>query len=64
VDIFDSDYRRQYCRERSANVRDEYQGAQASPRASERRERRIAQMRSMWDRIRRQQAQRAPAYRS
>jgi len=60
VDYYDSEYRRQYCRERIAQARDEYRRAQAPPK-SEREP--SAWMRSMWERMR-QRAANAPAYRS
>jgi hypothetical protein len=61
VDIYDSEYRRQYSRERIARIRDEYQRVQASPRNSQRPNRVVAWIR---ERARRQVPQRAPAYRS
>jgi hypothetical protein len=63
VDYYDSEYRRQYCRERVAQMRDEYQRAQP-PKASPRRERVVMQMRSMVERMRQRVPQRDPAYRS
>jgi hypothetical protein len=63
---YESEYRRQYCRDRIARISDEYRRAQAPARiASERRERIVdTQIRSIWNRVRRRAAQRAPAYRS
>jgi hypothetical protein len=62
VDYYDSEYRRQYCRERIGQIRDEYRRVQAPP--SQRRQRVMAQMRSIRERMRREAPQRAPAYRS
>jgi hypothetical protein len=64
VDYYDSEYRRQYCRERVAQMRDEYQRVQAPPKDSQRRQRVIMQMRSIVAQMRRRAPQRAPAYRS
>jgi hypothetical protein len=61
MDYYDSEYRRQYCRERIAQARDEYRRAQAPPRSEHESS---AWMRSMWDRMRQRAASRAPAYRS
>jgi hypothetical protein len=62
VDVYDPEYRRQYCRERIAQARDEYRRVQAPQKNRQRRERvSVAWMRSMWERVRRQAAQRAPA---
>jgi hypothetical protein len=64
VDCYDSEYRRQYCRERVARVQDDYRRAQAPPKAAQERERVVwAKVRSVWERKRRR-AVRAPAYRS
>lgn len=63
MDVYDSEYRRQYCRERVARVRDDYRRAQVPPSDSQRRERVMAQMRAMVKRVRRV-PQREPAYRS
>ena len=64
MDVYDSEYRRQYCRERQAQVRDDYRRAQAPPSDSHRRARVVAQARAMMNRVRRQAPQREPAYRS
>jgi hypothetical protein len=64
VDYYDSEYRRQYCRERVAQMRDEYQRVQAPPKDSQQRQRVVMQMWSMAARMRRRAPQRAPAYRS
>jgi hypothetical protein len=61
VDIYDSDYRRQYSRERIARIRDEYERVQAPPSDSQRPNRVAAWIR---ERVRREVPQRAPAYRS
>jgi hypothetical protein len=61
---YDSEYRRQYCRDRMAQMRDEYNRVQARPSDSRWRARAFANMRSMVDRVRGRAAQRAPAYRS
>ena len=63
MDYYDSEYRRQYCRERVARIRDEYRRVQAAPRDSRRRERVIAQARKVYERVR-QAPRRVPAYRS
>jgi hypothetical protein len=63
VDYYDSEYRRQYCRERIRQIQDEYRRVQV-PKDSQRRRRiAIVQIRSMWDRVRRQVPQRVPVYR-
>jgi len=65
VDYYDSDYRRQYCRERIDRIRDDYRRVQSPRKDSQRRDRiDIVWMRSMWERVRRQVPQRAPACRS
>jgi hypothetical protein len=62
---YDSEYRRQYCRERIAQIRDEYRCAQASPRNTAQWHRRVVvEIRAIGERIRRRAEQRAPAYRS
>jgi hypothetical protein len=62
VDYYDAEYRRQYCRERVAQARDEYRRVQAPPKDSQQRERvAVAWIRAVWRRVRRQAAQ--PAYR-
>ena len=63
MDVYDSDYRRQYCREREARVRDDYRRAQASRSDSQRRNRVVAQVRAIVNRVR-QAPRREPAYRS
>ena len=60
---YESEYRRQYCRERIARAREEYRRCQAPPKKSEQR-RRVPVIWAIWERVRRQAAQRAPAYRS
>ena len=61
---YDSEYRRQYCRERIDQIRDDYRRAQRPPMDSQRRSRIIVRMRAIWAHVRRQGPQRAPAYRS
>jgi hypothetical protein len=63
---YDSEYRRQYCRERIAAMGDEYRRVQPSPRNKSQPRQRVgvARIWSIWERARRQAAQRAPAYRS
>ena len=61
MDYYESDYRRQYCREHVERMRGDYVRAQGKPR--ERRER-VVWMRSMWERMRRQVPERVPVYRS
>jgi hypothetical protein len=65
VDYYDSEYRRQYCRERIARIRDDYRRAQA-PSWSEAqwRQRVVAEIRAIRKRIRPEAERRAPAYRS
>ena len=60
---YDTESRRQHCRERVTQMRDDYRPAQAPRHESQPRES-IAYMRSMWWRMRRRSAQRAPAYRA
>ena len=63
MDYYDSEYRRQYCRERINRIGDDYRRAQGRP--GQRRERvAVAWMRSMWDRVRAQVPERVPVYRS
>jgi hypothetical protein len=62
VDYYDSEYRRQYCRERIEQIRDDYRRAQRPPNDSQRRARIIMRMQSIWEHVR-QVPQRAPAYR-
>jgi hypothetical protein len=63
VDYYDSEYRRQYCQERIDRIRDDYRRAQRPPMHSQRSSRIIVRMKSIWERVRRQAPQRAPAYR-
>ena len=62
---YESDYRRQYCRERIARISDDYRRVQRPPRSnSEPRVRVVyAWIRSIVRRVRRRAPQRAPAYR-
>ena len=60
MDCYDNEYRRQYCRERSARAREEYRSVQAPPK-DERQA--VVWMQSMWERVRRRAAQRSPVYR-
>ena len=63
MDYYDSEYRRQHCRERICQIQDEYRRVQV-PKDSQRRHRiAIVQIRSMWERVRRQVPQRVPVYR-
>jgi hypothetical protein len=62
VDVYDSEYRRQYCRERIDRIRDDYRRAQASPRESPHGV--VSHIRSVIERARRQIPRREPAYRS
>ena len=63
MDYYDSQYRRQYCRERISQIQDEYRRVQV-PKDSQRRHRiAMVQIRSMWERVRRQVPQRVPVYR-
>jgi hypothetical protein len=59
VDCYDNEYRRQYCQERIARIRDDYRRAQA-PKSDERR--RASVISAVWERIREQA--RVPAYRA
>ena len=63
MDVYEAEYRRQYCRERIAQARNEYRRVQAPPKDSGQRHERaqVAWMRSVWRRVRRQAGQ--PAYR-
>lgn len=65
MDYYDSEYRRQYCRERIARIRDDYRRAQAPSRSeAQRRQRVVTQIRAIRrERIRPEAEQRAPAYR-
>ena len=62
---YESDYRRQYCRERIARISDDYRRVQRPPRSNSEPRMRvaIAQIRSIVRRVRRRAPQRAPAYR-
>jgi hypothetical protein len=60
VDYYDIEYRRQYCQERIARMREDYRRAQA-PKRDERR--RVEMIWAVWKRIR-EPAARAPAYRA
>jgi len=62
VDVYDPEYRRQYCRERIDQIRDDYHRAQAPPRESPHVV--VAYIRSVVERARRQIPRRQPAYRS
>ncbi|HKB20907.1 MAG TPA: hypothetical protein VKC65_07820 [Gaiellaceae bacterium] len=65
MDVYDFEYRRQYCRDRAERARDEYRRIQPAPKNSKRRERgSVAWVKSAWERIRRRAAQREPAYRA
>jgi hypothetical protein len=64
VDYYDSEYRRQFCRERIDQIRDEYRRAQAPPRNKAHWRECIVEIWAMRKRMRRQAKQRAPAYRS
>lgn len=64
MDVYDSEYRRQYCRDRVERARDEYRRVQPAPKNSERRERDSVWVKSAWERVRRRAARREPAYRS
>ena len=61
MDYYDSEYRRQYCRERAARAREEYRRVQAPPKNSNRPER-VSVVSAMWERIRRRPAQRVPVH--
>jgi hypothetical protein len=63
VDYYDAEYRRQYCRERAAQARDEYRRVQAPSKNSQQRHERVpvAWVQSIWQRVRRQAVERAPA---
>jgi len=64
VHYSDTEYRRQYCRERIDQIRDDYRRAQRPPMDSRPRTRVIVRVQSIWEYVRRQRTQRAPAYRS
>ena len=62
---YDSEYRRQSCRERIERIRDDYRRAQAPPRSEAQRRRRVVgEIRAIRERIRGEAERRAPAYRS
>jgi hypothetical protein len=64
MDYCDSEYRRQYCRERIERIRDDYRRAQAPPRSeAQGRQRVVAETRTIRERIP-EAERRAPAYRS
>jgi hypothetical protein len=56
---YDSEYRRQACRERIARIRDDYRRAQPPPRSEAQ-----GRTRAIRERIRPEAERRAPAYRS
>ena len=62
---YESDYRRQYCRERIARISDDYRRVQRPPRSNSEPRMRVAfaQIRSIVRRVRRRAPERAPAYR-
>ncbi len=62
---YESDYRRQYCRERIARISDDYRRVQRPPRSNSEPRTRVAfaQIRSIVRRVRRRAPKRAPAYR-
>ena len=62
MDVYDSEYRRQSCRERIDRISDDYRRVQRQSKDSQRSV--IAQARSVWQRVRRQVPQRVPVYRS
>ena len=62
MDVYDSEYRRQYCRERIDRIDDDHRRAQARPKDSQHNV--IVHIRSAWERVRRQVPQRVPVYRS
>jgi hypothetical protein len=64
VDFYDSEYRRQYCRERIGQIRDDYRRVQRPPKEEQREPIGIVQARSIWKRVRRQIPNRVPVYRS
>ena len=63
---YESDYRRQYCRDRIARISDDYRRAQRPWRSNSESRVRVAfaQIWSIVRRVRRRAPQRAPAYRS
>jgi hypothetical protein len=63
VDVYDSDYRRQYCQEHSSHP-GRYRRAQVQPADSQRRIRVVVQVRSIVQCVRQQVPRREPAYRS
>jgi hypothetical protein len=63
LEYYDSEIRRQYCRERVERIRDDYRRAQVA--SDERRKRvSVGWMRSMWQRVRAQVPERVPVYRA
>ena len=62
MDVYDSEYRRQQCRERVDRISDDYRRVQRQSKDSQRSV--IVQVRSVWERVRRQVPQRVPVYRS
>ena len=65
MDYYDSEYRRQYCRERIARIRDDYRRAQAPSRSeAPSRQRVVARIRANREHVRPEAEGRAPAYRS
>ncbi|HKD34918.1 MAG TPA: hypothetical protein VKB73_15890 [Gaiellaceae bacterium] len=62
MDVYDSEHRRQSCRERIDRNGDDYRRVQRQSKDSQRGV--IAQARSVWQRVRRQVPQRVPVYRS
>ena len=61
MSYYDHESRQLCCRERQEQLRDEYRRVQRPPKDSHRREHIVVQMRSIWDRLRRQVPQRATA---
>ena len=59
MDCYDNEYRRQYCQERIARIREDYRRAQA-PKSDKRW--RASMISGIWERIREQA--RAPSYRA
>lgn len=65
MDVCDFEFRRQCCRERIDQIRDDFRRVQRPRQDSKPPERdRIVQMRSVWERVRRQVPQRVPVFRS
>ena len=63
MDYYDSEFRRQYCRERIDQIRNEYRRVQ-NPSNERGQHVGVVWMRSIWERVRRQVPPRVPAYRS